>query len=135
METNRQPPDPALRAMHPGSIGGGGVLIAMGLVMMLDRTEMFGGMAWRAFPGLILVMFGLLNFVGTWRACGRGERRNALSGVWLICIGAWLIVNATNAFGLTYRDSWPLLVIAGGLMIVLRELLPASTAVSRKEQH
>jgi hypothetical protein len=104
----------------------------MGIIMLLDRTEILGGVAWQAFPGLILVLLGVTGVIGNWRLCD-GHRGSPLSGIWLILVGAWLIVSATHAFGLTYRDSWPLLVVAAGAMIVVREVFPGLRREHAKE--
>jgi hypothetical protein len=123
MQTVPQVPNDSRQPVHPGRIAGGAVFIAVGISMLLDRTEQFGPYAWQAFPGMILIMFGVINLATGWRACD-GRRSNPLGGIWLIFIGSWLIGNATHAFGMTYQHSWPLLIIAGGIIIVLRELFP-----------
>jgi hypothetical protein len=116
-------PNDSLRPVHPGRVGAGAVVMAMGIVMLLDRSDLVGPYAWRAFPGFILVLLGLTGAIGNWRACA-GRRGTPLSGLWLILVGCWLIVNALNFFGMTYRTSWPFLIIAAGTMVVLREVFP-----------
>jgi hypothetical protein len=120
--------------MHPGRIGGGAVLIAMGAVMLLDRSTILGPSAWQAFPGLILVMFGLIGMIGNWRRCD-GRRGSPLSGLWLIFVGSWLIANGLHLYGLTYAHSWPLLVVAAGTIIVLKELFPGERPVRQRENN
>jgi hypothetical protein len=124
----------ALRPVHPGRIGAGGVLIAMGVVMLLDRTELLGGRAWQAFPGAILIAFGVIGVMTNWRACD-GRQGSPLSGLWLMFVGCWLIANSLHLFGLTYEHSWPLLVVAGGIIIVLKELFPGLREHRRRESH
>jgi hypothetical protein len=120
--------------MHPGRIGGGAVLIAMGAVMLLDRSTILGPSAWQAFPGMILVMFGLVGMIGNWRRCD-GHRGTPLSGLWLIFVGSWLIANGLHLYGLTYAHSWPLLVVGAGTIIVLKELFPGERPVRRRENN
>ncbi len=123
METPSSAATKDLRPAHPGRVGGGAVLIAMGAVMLLDRTEMLGGRAWQAFPGAILITLGLIGTVSNWRTCG-GREGTPLSGLWMIFVGTWLIANALHVFGLTYQNSWPLLLVGLGTIIVLKELFP-----------
>jgi hypothetical protein len=132
MEPVPQLPNDSRQPVHSGHIAGGAVFIALGISMLLDSTELLGPYAWQAFPGMILIMFGVINLVTGWRACD-GRRSNPLGGIWLICIGSWLIGNATHAFGMTYQHSWPLLIIASGIIIVLREIVPGLRNVSRRE--
>lgn len=106
---------------HTGQIGIGVVILVMGVLMLLDRTDLLSFDAGRLFPGLLLMALGLAQQASHW---GHGRRRNPLAGFWLIVIGAWLLINETHAFGLTGHTSWPLLVIAGGLLIVLRGVFP-----------
>ena len=123
METTPRDPQPERVPAHPGRIGGGAVLIAMGVVMLLDRSNLVRGNVWQAFPGLILVMFGVLNMMTAFRTCD-GHKSSPFGGLWLIFIGSWLIGNGMHIYGMTYAHSWPLLIIAGGTVIVLRELFP-----------
>jgi len=109
------------RALHPGRIIAGLVLIAAGVLTFVNRTGLFAADVMQLFPGVIVMMFGLLrlNCDGT-RHRGASGRQNMLDGLWLVTVGTWLMVNAVHAFGLTYATSWPLLVIAGGVFIVAR---------------
>ena len=97
------------------------MLIAAGVLTFVNRTGLFDADVMQLFPGVIVMMFGLLrlNCDGTPQRRNSG-RQNMLDGLWLVTVGAWLMVNAVHAFGLTYATSWPLLVIAGGVFIVAR---------------
>jgi hypothetical protein len=50
----------------------------------------------------------------------RQRRGDGLGGIWLIGIGSWLLVTQTHLFGLHFGNSWPLIVILAGVMIVIR---------------
>lgn len=45
-----------------------------------------------------------------------------MSGVWLIAIGAWMLVSQAQMFGLSFHTSWSLLVVMAGMLIVVRGL-------------
>ena len=108
------------------------IILAMGGMLLLDRlsaghlrdarvvalrADRHGrGAAWSNAPG------------ATGRE--RGERR---SGVWLIVVGLWGLVNEWRLFGLSYGTSWPLLVMASGAMMVWRSLEARTRATSRRE--
>src|SRR3954447_7762196 len=65
----------------------------------------------------------ILMFLGLARFANYPEDRGSLrSGVWLILIGVWGVVNEYRIFGIHYTRSWPLLVIFAGLMIVWRAI-------------
>jgi hypothetical protein len=53
----------------------------------------------------------------------RLRRRNAAtSGLWLIGVGACLMLVQTHAFGLDFHNSWPLFIILSGVMMLVRGL-------------
>lgn len=51
------------------------------------------------------------------------RRRGAsVGGIWLIGVGVWMLVSQMHFFGLNFHTSWPLLVVLGGIIIVIRGL-------------
>ena len=48
------------------------------------------------------------------------ERTNYTGGLWLIGIGAWMIVSQNHLWGLSFETSWPLFLVFMGLMVVVR---------------
>ena len=114
---------PARRHVHPGRVSVGLILLVLGVLMLVDRMNYFDVSAMQLFPGMVLIALGLARMavaqVAPVAKCSRGTVRH---GLWLMTVGAWLIVNALHLFGLTYATSWPLLVIAGGVFIVARGL-------------
>ena len=85
-----------------------------------NRTDWFDFDAMRVLPGAVLIALGIGRIaLGT----GRDTRRDPhpiVHGLWLMTVGAWLIASMAQLFGLTFRTSWPLLLIAGGAFIVAR---------------
>ena len=45
------------------------------------------------------------------------------SGLWMVFIGTWLFAVFDHRFDLTFRNSWPLLLIGGGLIMVIKPFL------------
>jgi hypothetical protein len=123
MDTNTPQPQPEAPRANMGRVAAGAVIMTMGLIMLADHSELLGRTLWPAFPGFILIAFGLVNLAGASRDCS-GRRQSPLNGVWLIFIGSWLSMNFLHLFGFNWVNSWPLVVIAGGIMIVLKEVFP-----------
>jgi len=123
MDTNTPQPQHESTGANMGRVAAGAVIMTMGIIMLLDRSEMLGRTLWPAFPGFILIAFGLINLAGASRDCN-GRRQSPLNGVWLIFIGSWLSMNFLHLFGFNWVNSWPLVVVAGGVMIVLKEVFP-----------
>jgi hypothetical protein len=96
----------------------GVILVVFGFAMLLDRASGEGGrLAGRLWPLVLVVLGGnTLAMAGHTRR-GRGKRR---SGAWLVYLGGWGFVNEFHVFGLSYRTSWPLLVIGVGVLTVWR---------------
>ena len=91
-----------------GNIVVGVMLVLVGLVIALDRSGViqWSGM-WSMWP-LILGGIGLARFIST----PAGEPRE---GLIFMTAAAWLL--ASDAGWIAIEDSWPLLVIAVGLII------------------
>jgi hypothetical protein len=114
--------------IHKGRVTVGLVILAAGLVMFLDRTGAIHADVGRLFAPSVLIALGLVRVVDGWHA--GDPRRHPLTGFWLIAIGVWMLVSDFHVFGLSYQTSWPLLIVAMGLVLVLQELTGARRAVA-----
>jgi hypothetical protein len=93
-----------------GNIVIGVMLVVVGLVVALDRAGLVAWEGrWTLWP-VILIGLGLARFVST--PAGRPRQ-----GLLLLLGGVWLL--AGEAGWLSLNDSWPLLVIAFGLIVAL----------------
>ena len=120
MEPTAQHPDRP--PIPPGRIAAGVLILGMGVLLMLDRTGVLSIDAGRLIAPFVLIALGLLRSVGGW---GQGwRRRDPLAGFWLIAVGAWMLISELHVAGLTYHTSWPLIIVALGLLMVLREIVP-----------
>jgi hypothetical protein len=127
---------PARHGFRPGAIAAGAILLMVGVAMLLDRTGTVRVDTGRMLPPMILIGLGVLVMVDNGGVvCAppmrddrsdvrlRVRRRGGASGgLWLIGIGAWMLVSQMHLFGLTFATSWPLVIILMGLMMVLRGL-------------
>ncbi len=105
-------------------IGTGITLITIGLLFMADRQ---GYMSFNNLWPLIIVMIGVTkllfpsdsNHVGViaGRRGGMQYRSGRVgSGIWLIFIGGMLFAHQNH--WMSFRDSWPLFIVAGGLGMI-----------------
>ena len=96
-------------------------LMGLGVLMLLQRMGLIEHHLWSRFWPLIIVAVGVANVVSS-RAFWRGA--------WIIAAGLWLQAITLGLFGLTFGNSWPLLLIASGASMVLRTFLD----VRRRQQ-
>jgi hypothetical protein len=99
-----------VRSFRPGAIAAGLILLALGTTMYLERAGVVDIHFGRLVPGLFLIIIGATKVLD----------RGRWSGIWMIGVGAWLLMAQSHLFGLTSHNSWPLLVVLGGIIIVIR---------------
>ncbi|MGZ8288818.1 MAG: LiaI-LiaF-like domain-containing protein [Telluria sp.] len=93
------------------------VLIGVGVAFLLDRLDLFGIWdLWHYWP-LILVVVGINKMIGYPTA------KHFSSGLWTVIVGLWLFATFENMFGLTFRNSWPILIIAWGVTLVIEPMI------------
>ncbi len=95
----------------------GVALIAIGFVVLLDRLHVYDiGPLWKFWP-VFLIVGGISDLLSYNKA------RRIADGVFWILTGGWLLAVQFYAWGLTYRNSWPFLLIAWGVSKITRSLL------------
>jgi hypothetical protein len=115
-------------AIVPGRIVAGGILLLAGMVMFLDSTGFAEVHVWRSIGPLVLIAFGANilscrgNGAGADARAHRRHRHLRTNGIWLIGVGLWLLVSQNHVFGLDFHSSWPLLIMLGGVITVIRGL-------------
>ena len=109
------------RPAQHGRIMFGVLIMAAGVLMLVERLNLadvhLSSRMWPLFP----LGLGLLRVVDP-PIRRNGTRCSRRSGMWLVLIGAWGLLNEFHVRGLDYGNSWPLIVIFGGIMIVWRSL-------------
>lgn len=106
---------------------GGAVLIALGLVLLLEPlglTDIEFRDLLRHWP-LWLIGVGMFQLATSQPADRPGS-------VWLIVIGGWFLLNRWAS--LEARDTWPLILAAGGAMMVW-EALSRRSVTRRPQEH
>jgi hypothetical protein len=105
----------------------GAVLLLLGIAFLLHNFYVIDiGPVWRFWP-LIIVALGLSRLL---QAETPLERRR---GFWWTFIGLWLFVSVAHVFGLSFHDSWPILLIGWGISLVWRAVTPQSQCGFVKE--
>ncbi|HXI11071.1 MAG TPA: DUF5668 domain-containing protein [Thermoanaerobaculia bacterium] len=106
-----------------GYLVGGLVLIALGTLFLLDEFDIasFGSLIRRHWP-LIVIAFALPKLL---------RRETFWSGLWTLTAGVWFQLVVLRVFGLTWRNSWPLMLIALGGGIILRTIMEVAAARAR----
>src|SRR5438309_2125949 len=91
------------------------ILIGIGTLFLLDRLRAadFGDLI-RSYWPMFIILFGVSKLT---------ERRSIWAGLWLIAVGAWLQIAHLHLFGLTFRTSWPIMLILLGIGITLRTVI------------
>ncbi len=125
------PERPISHKPDTGQIAVGLIILALGGMLLVDRLSpgTYGMRSW--WPFLLIVM-GAAKMVNAPSATDR-ERGGRRSGMWLILVGSWGLINEWRLFGLSYGTSWPLLVMASGAMMVWRSLEVPPHGPSRRE--
>jgi uncharacterized membrane protein YecN with MAPEG domain len=102
------------------------LLIAIGTVFLLDEFRITDFRDnFRQYWPMMLVLFGVADLF---------QRKSAWRGLWLIAVAVWLQANVLHLFGLTFRNSWPLLLIVLGAGMTLRAFLDTVLAEPKEER-
>jgi hypothetical protein len=112
----------------------GVLLILLGTLLLLERIGLLPEWAWHfRWWALIVVVIGLGMLIQPRHA----ERVG--SGVTFILLGAWFLLVSNDHFGLTWRNSWPLALVAAGAGTIARSVaarwLPDKRCLPKEERH
>ena len=117
------------------SLIGAGVLIgAVGLLLLADRFADRDVPLVTAWWPFLIIALGTIRLVNPEPPPRRGGRRSGRSGAWLVVVGLWGLANEAHLFGFHYGNSWPLLVIAVGAMMIWSALDPGCRPAVRRER-
>ncbi len=109
----------------------GGMFIIVGTLLLLHKMEIIYlekllGIRniWSAWP-IIFIIIGLGKIIDSPTMKKIGE------GVWWIFLGVWLYVSLNHMYDLSFRETWPAIIIAWGIS-VLWESFAKNSSVNAK---
>lgn len=101
------------------------LLIVIGSVVLLDRLYYIDAQDYWHYAPLLLVVVGINQTIGY------PSPKEFGSGLWTVFTGLWLFAVFENAFGLTFRNSWPLFILMWGVKLVLDPFIARRFANNR----
>ena len=108
------------------------MMIAFGVFVLLDRMDIVDAGAywnyWHYWP-LALVVVGITQVIGY------PSPREFGNGVWTIFIGLWLFACLEHVYGLSFRNSWPLFILAWGVKLVFQPFIDRRLAANAMLKH
>jgi hypothetical protein len=115
--------------------------VIAGLLVMLVGTALLADrLDWAGFhlnvpiwPWVVLLLG--LGRLGRPRVDTSGRLFVNRTGLWFIFLGVWGLVNEYRLFGLHYRQTWPLLLIGAGALIVWHAANPPQGARTAAPTH
>jgi hypothetical protein len=60
--------------------------------------------------------------IGINQTIGYPNGREFANGLWTVFMGLWLFAVLEGMFGLTFRNSWPLVIIFAGVSMAIRPI-------------
>ena len=112
-----------------GQFGVGFFLLAIGIALLLDKFDIFYiGDVWRFWP-IIFIAIGLGHLLD---AQGVREYRKAC---WWLFMGSWFLISELHMFGLSYHNSWPILLIGMGINILWKSAYPSHFTFAKDHCH
>jgi hypothetical protein len=99
----------------------GTMLIVLGLVLFAMNIGLMESIPIVRFWPVILIVIGFSKFFQTDRT------KDLWEGGWLILLGVWFQMVSLRLFDFTYRNSWPLVLIIGGICLTGAALTRSSS--------
>jgi hypothetical protein len=109
-------------ALHSGRILFGSTIMGIGLILLMGRLDLVGAETLATYWPLLLVAYGLTRIMLPPRPGAE------VGGLWIALFGGLVMLDRLDIAPI--RESWPVFLIVGGLMVVFRALgwLPSSRA-------
>lgn len=93
----------------------GGFIIALGVLALIDRLNIFSiGNLFQFWP-TVFVLIGLLKMAGS------KSRSSVITGSIFIAIGVLMMLNNLGIIHFSWHDWWPVILIGVGLAIVFKD--------------
>lgn len=107
----------------------GVLLIGVGVLALLDNFNYMSiDDLWQYWP-LSLVVIGLGMMIDF------SSSKQFTDGLMMAVIGCWMYASFEHLWGLTFGNSWPILVIVCGINIILKPILSTYLASLQEQNH
>ena len=108
----------------------GMVLVCIGIAIFLNQMGLFEIRELWHYSPLLLVVIGINKMIGYPTA------RHFTSGLWLMFMGVWLFFAVfEQMFGLTFWNSWPFVIIASGISMILQPFIQKRFAPNEESRN
>ena len=94
----------------------GSAMMVIGLALFAESRTGLDVNLWSSGWAVLLLIVGLMRFVDP--RTGDVDCPSRRTGAWLMMVGAWGFSSSNELFGLSYKTSWPLLIVAAGIILV-----------------
>ncbi|UGQ48118.1 LiaI-LiaF-like domain-containing protein [Massilia endophytica] len=95
----------------------GVLIVCAGVFFLLNREDLLDmAQLWRYWP-FIVIAFGINNLIPPTTG------KQVMDGAWQILFALWFLASFENWWGLTFRNSWPILIIVAGAGMVLQPVV------------
>jgi hypothetical protein len=107
------------------------ILVGLGVIFVSMNLGLMESVPVVRFWPVIIICIGLTKF---FPATVRGEW---WEGVWLVLLGLWFLSVSMHWLGMTYRNSWPVVVIIWGVYLSGSALFRARvhSAIAEENKH
>jgi hypothetical protein len=111
-----------------GSFFVGLLLLTIGTLFLLENLDVIYFDHLSSYWPVIVIAFGVMKLLDAENMDRRAD------GFWWIYVGVWLLVSTTHFLGLSFHNSWPLLIIGWGISMLWKS---TNTRTPRKivEEH
>jgi len=108
------------RRAFDGRIIFGLLVVAVGVLLLLNRLDMGVDFSLHTYWPSILIIIGL------WKILSPGWSRDVMAGGLMVVVGSLFQLNNLGYISFWWGDLWPLLIIFVGLSIIQRSFFPGS---------
>jgi hypothetical protein len=102
-----------------GQLGVGIFLLVAGIALLLNNFDILNNApVWKFWP-IIFIAIGIGRLLDA-----RSTRENQ-KGFWMLFLGTWFLISELHIFGLSYYNSWPILLIGMGIGMLWKSFYPS----------
>jgi hypothetical protein len=116
------------RRLH-SQLGAGIFLLIIGIILLLDNFNILDvGSVWKFWPAIIIA-------IGLWKLLDAQVAREYQKAFSMLFIGSWLFISELHIFGLSYGNSWPILLIGIGISMLWKSFYSDHLRIAKDHCH